>query len=111
MTLAFLFLTVAFLFLSSPLCYMLRFVSLPNKRRYIYIYTSILDKSFAVPPRAPKVAVPSAQLNGVGVTLCSFSPYFQKPGPCILGGWTFCVEWPSIGTAIAPQESFRYFLL
>jgi len=31
-------LTVAFLFLSLPLCYMLRFVSLPNKRRlYIYI--------------------------------------------------------------------------
>src|SRR6218665_3236197 len=38
MTLAFLFLTVAFLFLSSPLCYMLRFVSLSNKRRYIYVY-------------------------------------------------------------------------
>src|SRR6218665_2893002 len=32
-----LFLTVACLFLSSPLCYMLRFVSLPNKRRYIII--------------------------------------------------------------------------
>src|SRR6218665_196870 len=26
-------------------------------------------------------------LNETGVTLCSFCPYFHKPGPCILGGW------------------------
>ena len=32
-------LTVAFLFLSSPLCYMLRFVSLPNKGIYSIVWT------------------------------------------------------------------------
>src|SRR6218665_2816158 len=32
-----------FLFLSLPLCYMLRFVSLPNKRIYIYIYIYIYN--------------------------------------------------------------------
>ena len=37
-------LTVAFQFWSSPLCYMLRFVSLPNKRRYIYIFIHLNDE-------------------------------------------------------------------
>src|SRR6218665_4003154 len=64
---------------------------------------------FAVPPRAPEVAVHSAQWNGG--TLCSFCSYLHKPGLCILGGWPLCVEWASFGTAIAPQDSFQHILL
>src|SRR6218665_2353146 len=40
-----------------------------------------------------------------GGTLCPFCPYFNSPGLCILGGWPLCLEWASIGTAIAPQGS------
>src|SRR6218665_1435731 len=35
-----------------------------------------------------------------------FCPYFHKADPCIPCGWPLCVEWASIGTAIAPQGSF-----
>src|SRR6218665_2939639 len=57
---------------------------------------------FAVPPRAPEVAVHSD--IGTGVTLCSFRSYIHNPGPCILGGWSLCVEWASVVAKIAAQE-------
>src|SRR6218665_1586388 len=41
-----------------------------------------------------------------GVTLCSFCSYIHNPGPCILGGWSLCVEWASVVAKIAPQDSF-----
>src|SRR6218665_1808098 len=40
---------------------------------------------------------------GTGVTLCSFCSYIHNPGPCILGGWSLCVEWASVVAKIAPQ--------
>src|SRR6218665_3317419 len=45
-------------------------------------------------------------LIGTGVTLCSFCSCIHNPGPCILGGWPFCVEWASFAAKIAPQDSF-----
>src|SRR6218665_3182965 len=41
-----------------------------------------------------------------GVTLCSFCSYNHNPGPCILGGWSLCVEWASVVAKIASQDSF-----
>src|SRR6218665_2249141 len=41
-----------------------------------------------------------------GATLCSFCSYIHNPGPCILGGWSLCVEWASVVAKIAPQDSF-----
>ena len=46
-----------------------------------------------------------------GVTLCSFCSYIHNPGPCILGGWSLCVEWASVVAKIAPQDSFWHILL
>src|SRR6218665_2411538 len=42
---------------------------------------------------------------GTGVTLCSFCSYIHNPGPCILGGWSLCVDWASVVAKIAPQDS------
>src|SRR6218665_3963408 len=41
-----------------------------------------------------------------GVTLCSFCSYIHNPGPCILCGWSLCMEWASVVAKIAPQDSF-----
>src|SRR6218665_640741 len=41
-----------------------------------------------------------------GATLCSFCSYIHNPGPCVLGGWSLCVEWASVVAKIAPQDSF-----
>src|SRR6218665_965854 len=41
-----------------------------------------------------------------GVAICSFCSYIHNPGPCILGGWSICVEWASVVAKIAPQDSF-----
>src|SRR6218665_128527 len=60
---------------------------------------------FAVPPRAPDVAVHSAHRNR-GYTLCSFCSYIHKPGPCFLGGLFLCVKWASVIAKIASQDSF-----
>src|SRR6218665_2291335 len=38
----------------------------------------------------------------IGTALCSFCSYLHNPGPCILGGWSLCVEWASFGATIAP---------
>jgi len=35
----------------------------------------------------------------------------HTPGPCILGGWPFRVDWTSVGTAIAPKGSLWHILL
>src|SRR6218665_926344 len=37
-----------------------------------------------------------APIIGTGVTLCSFCSYIHNPGPCIVGGWSLCVEWASV---------------
>src|SRR6218665_1873555 len=58
---------------------------------------------FAVPPRAPEVAVHSA-IIGKGVTLCSFCSYLHNPGPCILGGWPLCLKWASFVARTASQD-------
>src|SRR6218665_1806842 len=51
-------------------------------------------------------------INGTGGgTLCPFCPYFNSPDLCILCDWPLCLEWDSIGTAIAPQSSLRHILL
>src|SRR6218665_3787264 len=44
-----------------------------------------------------------------GVTLCSFCSYIHNPGPCILGGWSLCVEWASVVAKIAPQDSDTFY--
>src|SRR6218665_905554 len=41
-------------------------------------------------------------INGTGGTLCPFCLYFNSSGSCILNGRPLCLEWASIGTAIAP---------
>jgi len=51
---------------------------------------------FAIPPWAPEVAVPSDQWNG-GYSL-SLLPILQ-----LASGWPLCLEWVSVGTAIAPH--------
>src|SRR6218665_4138098 len=66
---------------------------------------------FAVPPRAPEIAVPSTQGNGGYSLFLLPVRYLHKPDPCILGGWPLCVEWTSLGRVIAPQDSFRHILL
>src|SRR6218665_1402410 len=80
MTLAFLFLTVAFLFLSSPLCYMLRFVSLPNKRRYIYIYFNSRQKLCCPTPSTKGRSSLRSIKRGGGYSLFLF-PIFPKARP------------------------------
>src|SRR6218665_152792 len=55
---------------------------------------------FAVPPRAPEVAVHSAHWNRG--YFCSFCSYLHNSGPCILGGRPLCVEWDSFGATIVP---------
>src|SRR6218665_3359339 len=47
-----------------------------------------------------------APIIGTGVTLCSFCSFIHSPGPCILGGWSLCVEWASVVAKIASQDSF-----
>jgi len=55
------------------------------------------------------VAVPSDYWNGG--TICPYCPNFNSPNSCILGGWPLCLEWTSIGTAIAPQGSLANMTL
>src|SRR6218665_4114738 len=42
-------------------------------------------------------------LIGTEVTLCFFCSYLHNPGPCILSGWSLCVEWASFVAKIAPR--------
>src|SRR6218665_1573393 len=79
------------------------FVSLPWSGGAFWALLRPTSEIFAIPPQAPEVTVPSAQWNGG--TPCSFCPYFNSSNSCILGGWPLCLEWASIGTAIAPQGS------
>jgi len=76
---------------------------------HTYLLT-YLHTCFSIPPWAPEVAVPSDQWNGES-SLCPICPYFNSPKSCILGGWPLCLEWASIGTAIAPQGSLWRILL
>src|SRR6218665_1805277 len=46
-----------------------------------------------------------------GGTLCLFCPYFNSSGLYILGDKPLCLEWASIGTAIAHQGSLCHILL
>src|SRR6218665_897082 len=54
---------------------------------------------FAVPPRTPEDAVPSAQRNR-GYSLFPL-PVLPQARP-VHDQWPHCVEWASFGTAIAP---------
>src|SRR6218665_1837628 len=40
---------------------------------------------------------------GTGVTLCFFCSYIHNPGPCILGGWSLCVEWLPFSQRLLPR--------
>src|SRR6218665_4170155 len=84
-----------------------------------------------VPPRCPGLEVPSGScsglpprsllfhpgyqrlqfpsINGTGDSLSLF-PYFNSSDSYILGGCPLCLEWASIGTAIAPQSSLQHIL-
>src|SRR6218665_962257 len=84
------------------------FVLLPWSGGVCWVLPRPTSEIFAVPPRALEVAVPSAQWNGV--TVCSLCLHFHKPGSCILSGWPLWLEWASIVTAIASQDSFRHIL-
>jgi len=65
----------------------------------------MLSLMFAIPPWAPEVAVSSDQWNG-GVLFVPFAHYyFNSPDSSIICDWPICLEWASIGTAIAPKGS------
>src|SRR6218665_3391493 len=81
-------------------------VSLPWSRGAFWVLLWPSSEIFVMSPWTPEVAVPFDLWNGG--TLCPFCPYFNLPDACILGGWPFCVEWASIGTAIAFQNSRVY---
>src|SRR6218665_2571620 len=81
-------------------------VSLPWSRGAFWVLLRPTSEIFAMSPWTPEVAIPFDLWNGG--TLCPFCPYFNLPDSCILDGWPFCVEWASIGTAIAFQNSRVY---
>lgn len=54
----------------------------------VWCYLQDLAQAYlAVPPQVPEVAAPSAAW--IGVTPCTFHPYFHKAEPCLLGGTVF----------------------
>src|SRR6218665_505504 len=64
------------------------------------------NKRWALPSHPGHQRMQFTPIIRTGVTLCSFCSYIHNPSPCILGGWSLCVEWASVVAKIAPQDSF-----
>src|SRR6218665_411425 len=69
------------------------------------LFTSEPSCQSGCPERVEKRSKHQMVLFTRGVLNCPLRPYFYRAEPCLLGGWSICLERAFISTVIASQGS------